>query len=150
MTVRTTKLGGTDWVDGTVLTAADLNDTYAANDGALGEVKQFALSIIGAVTKAALQTRGWAICDGTTPASQGISSPTIATTPNLEHTFMRMSDDESSGGTGGSETHNHAVSSTFHVDDYPSGDTDAVGTTMTSATSTLPTYYELAFFMKVK
>ena len=30
MTIRTVKLGGTDWVDGTVLDAADLNDTFDA------------------------------------------------------------------------------------------------------------------------
>ena len=38
----------------------------------------------GAITKATLQSYGWAICDGTTPATQGISSPTITTTPDLQ------------------------------------------------------------------
>jgi len=28
MTIRTTKLGGTDWSDGEVLYAADMNDTF--------------------------------------------------------------------------------------------------------------------------
>src|SRR3990167_1198391 len=30
MTIRTTKLGGTNWTDGEVLYAADLNDTFGA------------------------------------------------------------------------------------------------------------------------
>ena len=28
MTIRTTKLGGTDWVDGEIVYAEDLNDTF--------------------------------------------------------------------------------------------------------------------------
>ena len=76
--------------------------------GLLGEVRMFALSMTGAVTKASLQGKGWAICDGTTPASQGITSPTIETTPDLQEKFIRMSDDETSGTTGGSnDDHNH-------------------------------------------
>jgi len=30
MAIRTTQLGGTDWADGDILTAADLNDTIEA------------------------------------------------------------------------------------------------------------------------
>ena len=153
----------------------------------LGEVRQFALSMSGAVTKATLQSNGWAICDGTTPTSQGISSPTITTTPDLQNRFIRMSDDETSGTTGGSDTntHNHKWSTegtgnaygiqksssqttcnnltwngtgsteqmqfngnnlggvseaTFHGSNYTSQET----------INTMPSYYELAFFIKVK
>ena len=42
----------------------------------------------GALTKSQLQGYGWAICDGTTPASQGISDATI-TTPDLRERFLR-------------------------------------------------------------
>ena len=124
MAIRNTKLNGTDWDTGNIITKADINDTndamyvYAAP---LGEVKMFALSTSGAVTKTSLQANGFAICDGTTPVSQGISSPTITTTPNLENNFIKGSDDETSG-----------TSSTF-------------GTTGTDYTFT-----EFAFFIKVK
>ena len=178
MTTRLVILGGTDWSDGQVLYAADLNSTLQNLDGALGEVKMFALSMANAVTKATLQTRNWAICDGTNPAAQGISSPTITTTPDLQDKFIRMSDDESSGTTGGAstDTHNHqwatgvsanppnelqtrssgAGAYTFDVNgnymDMPSngsGLNDQVYTNNT-VVDTIPPFYELVFFIKVK
>jgi len=135
--------------------------------GIIGQVTMFALSMSGSVTKATLQGAGWAICDGTTPVSQGITSPTIATTPNLEHTFMRMSDNETSGGTGGSDTHTlteaEMPSHTHSYTHYTSGGSSesGVGSDGLNAATTgskggdtahnnLPTYYEMAFFMKVK
>jgi len=143
-------------------------ELVASGGSELGEVKMFALSMTGAVTKASLQGKGWAICDGTTPATQGISSPTITTTPNLEHKFIRMSDDDSSGSTGGADTHtlteaempSHDHSYTHYG---PSGDGEESGVgqsglfgATTGATggdgahNNLPSYYEMAFFMKVK
>lgn len=179
MTVRTTPLGGTDFVDGEVHYATDLNDTFQAVDEKnqlLGEVRMFALSMTGAVTKANLQAKGWAICDGTTPTAQGISSATITTTPNLENKFIRMSDDETSGTTGGSDTHNHQwhesstgtyggsyESNGTTTNTFPTGGVLNPGTNYnfwrldtsaqdyyTKNASTLPAYYELAFFIKVK
>jgi len=142
------------------------------SDGILGEVRMFALSVSGAVTKASLQARGWAICDGTTAAAQGITSPTItAATPNLENKFIRGSDDEASSGTGGSETHNHqwfessndtswdengGADRSMSITTYAAGSTgpwDMVAQPVdlyTSNTSTLPSYYELVFFIKVR
>ena len=119
--------------------------------GMLGEVKQFALSVSGSLSKATLQGLGWAICDGTDiVATQGITGATITgNAPDLQHTFLRMSDDESSGGTGGSETHNHSIA----FSDPPAHNVDHTNVTSalaTSSASTLPTYYELAFFIKVK
>ncbi len=35
-------------------------------EGMLGEVRMFAISETGAITKLTLQNKGWAICDGTT------------------------------------------------------------------------------------
>ena len=173
MAVRNTTLGGTDFTEEGV-TAADLNDTFdaiAGNLGYLGEVRMFALSETGAVTKATLQAAGWAICDGTTPAAQGISSPTMtAATPDLQHKFIRMSDDESSGSTGGEDTHTLTVAETpAHTHTYnayaadggaatgaDAGSGGLQGTPSTSsvgsgdAHNNLPSYHELAFFMRVR
>jgi len=143
--ILTEKLGGTDITDGNVLYGADLVSTFNSTGANLGEVKMFALSMTGAVTKSALQSCGWAICDGTTPASQGISSPTIETTPDLQDKFLCMSDDETSGTTGGSATHRHALGAIVGGSTFEAG-----GGYYTAYASNLPPFYELAFFIKVK
>ncbi len=140
-------------------------------DGAIGEVKMFALSISGAITKAILQARGWAICDGTTAADQGVTSATItAATPNLENKFIMGSDNETSGSTGGESTHTlteaemPAHTHNVTIQNYTGGGNDiggvgGLGTTSTNATSSVgndtahenkPPYYELVFFIKVR
>jgi hypothetical protein len=160
----------TTFVDGTTALADEVNVNFNNSKAFLGEVRMFALSMTGAITKASLQTAGWAICDGTTPATQGISSPTIETTPNLEHTFIRMSDDDSSGGTGGSDTHNHQYQTDssggdYVIDTVEGGTTHAtynsagneidvpdlyLGDAYTNNADSKPSYYEVAYFMKVK
>ena len=166
----------TTFVAGTKAKAGEVNYNFSNSIVELGEVRMFALSIAGAVTKANLQSRGWAICDGTTPAAQGISSADItAATPNLEHKFIRMSNDESSGGTGGAESHVHqwfnnsgtsGNNSIFIENNAGAGDYNTFqsdGTTpenfdddymntdsYTDSQDSKPPYYELAFFIKVK
>ena len=146
-------------------------ETYNQYDNSkdeLGEIKQFALSMTGAVTKASLQGRGWAICDGTTPADQGISSPTIATTPNLQEKFIRGSSNETTGGTGGASTvtldttqipaHTHAyyiASSTSPGSAAQYGGSGSSSLTTGSAGGGLahenkPPYYDIVYFIKVK
>jgi hypothetical protein len=146
----------------TLVTVADgdqLNEGYynglynelLAGTGHLGEVRMFALSITGAVSKATLQSYGWAICDGTSSSDQGISDATITTTPNLEHKFIRGSDDETSGGTGGTATHTHSVEGNSGGSIYGSGGSSFHWATITSGeTANLPPYYELAYFIRVK
>lgn len=139
--------------NGEATSTSDIPGATPAVEGYLGEVRMFALSMTGAVTKAALQAAGWAICDGTTPASQGISSPTIETTPNLEDKFLRMSDDETSGSTGGAATHTHTIveSGSGPGDKIMGGNTAADYYELTTGSSSnLPPYYEVAYFMKVK
>ncbi len=172
MTIKTTTLGGADWVDGEVLPASDQNDTIeaSAKGGLLGEVKMFALSMTGCLSKATLQGYGWAVCDGTTPATQGISSPTIETTPDLQENFIRMSNDETSGSTGGSDTHNHQWFQSSGDDTWESDGVTTEGIvkqeaadpgangwavesqpdSYTKLSSTLPVYTEMVFFLKVK
>lgn len=165
------------FVAGTKAKASEVNTNFTDVEGAVnnrsaqfGEVRMFALSMTGAVTKASLQGKGWAICDGSTPASQGISSPTITTTPDLQDKFISMSNDETSGTTGGSATHNHkwlddaggsnslTSSTTNGAHTFQSNgsstldfNTPAVtNNSWTQNTTDLPPFYEMAFFMYVK
>jgi len=154
--------------DGDQLNEGYFNDLQYV--GVLGEVRMFEISTTGAVTKATLQSKGWAICDGTTPADQGISSADItAATLDMQHTFIRMSNDESSGDTGGADTvalseaelpaHTHPI----NYSNTDGGTTnscdrgaDVSGTITSNATGSgtahnnIPSYVELAFFRKSK
>lgn len=156
------RLDGVDTTVSNLTTTVNNNKTLAEKDtGLLGEVKQFALSLTGAVTKATLQSKGWAICDGTTPASQGISSPTITTTPDLREKFLRHSANETTGGTGGSSTNTHSHTDT-NVGNYRATGTTSqndgglysTGVVSISIENTtiniLPPYYDICYFIKVK
>lgn len=141
-TTLETRLDGVDTTVSNLTTTVTNNKTLAEKDtGLLGEVRQFALSISGAVTKATLQGKGWAICDGTTPASQGISSPTITTTPNLRSRFLRHSADETTGGTGGSNSvnlqHNHQW---YYVDHVAPNDGSYIDATDTATANRVKSY----------
>lgn len=157
--------------DSKYTTPKGVKENITANSGFLGEVRMISLSIAGAITKSAMQSAGWAICDGTSPATQGITGATITTTDDLQDKFIRMSDDETSGTTGGSETdtlpnHLHPVSITSNPGIYAGGtpvgpsssggahDHLVAGNTGNPSSSptidTLPPFYEMAFFIKVK
>lgn len=167
------------FTNGTNANATEVNENFAYCDkdiGLLGEVRMFALSMTGAVTKASLQAKGWAICDGTTPATQGISGATITSTPDLQEKFLRMSNDETSGTTGGTTDHNHkwlntsiVLNNTFNsagatksalVGDeggaystgtnWLSAGNTADGWNYTDKVDNLPPFYEVVYFMKVK
>lgn len=119
--------------------------------GCLSEIKQFDLSRTGAVTKEDLQAAGWAICDGTTPASQGISDPIITTTPDLGHLFLRMSDDDTSGDTGGVDTNSFSWTSDSVDDNGVNVVAMIEGTSAgTKNFDNKPPFYELVPFIKVK
>jgi len=167
-TTLETRLDGVDTTVSNLTTTVNNNKTLAEKDtGLLGEVRQFALSITGAVTKATLQSKGWAICDGTTPESQGISDAIITTTPDLREKFLRHSANETTGGTGGASTvtlditqipsHRHTItggtstgSSAFAA---ASGTSTTMNTSFTGgglAHENLPPYYDICYFIKVK
>jgi len=75
----------------------------SSQHGYLGEVRQFAVTMTNALSVATMITYGWAVCDGTTPASQGVGTPTITTTPNLVDKFL-SGHATASGGSGGAST----------------------------------------------
>lgn len=83
------------------------SNSIPLTQGFLGEVRMFAISLSGAVSKEFLQSKGWAICDGSTSESQGIQNPVILQSPDLQYKFIRMSNSETSGAIGGTEAHNH-------------------------------------------
>jgi len=145
-------------VDGNTIEVSELNENFSNSKHFLGELKQICLSISGAETKANLQAKGWAVCDGTTPSTQGISDADITTTPNLQDKFIRMSNDETSGTTGGTTSHNHTGTTYTENEDATTMDgaggyvaTDNHTHNFTTDTeNNLPPYYEVVFFMKVK
>jgi len=145
--------------------------------GFLGEVRMIALSLAGADGLAYINSKGWAICDGSSPVSQGISDALISETPDLSHKFIRGSNSTTSGGGGGSESHNHqwlgeggvdfnrpltreAVNARTHSWDS-NGDkrklseldgyyNSFLANAYTTLVETIPPYYELVFIIKVK
>ncbi|MFN8207389.1 MAG: hypothetical protein U0T82_08275 [Bacteroidales bacterium] len=132
-----------------------------SGEGALGEVKMFALSMTGAVTKEALQAKGWAVCDGTSPLSQGISGAAFSATPDLRQKFIRASNDATSGSTGGQDnitvghSHNMVGSSSGPSGKITGGNTSNLYFQTYTANADIsfdnrPAYYSLVFFMKVK
>jgi len=131
--------------------------------GFIGEVRMIALSMTGADDLAYIKGKGWAICDGTTPESQGISNPSITSTPNMENKFMRMSNNNTSGATGNAD-HSHNIWGYGYI--YPtsssSGTIQGNGPVVQgfnnsphheisiANNTSIVTFYELVFIIKVK
>lgn len=155
------------------------NDTLSISNGSsiplplgyLGEIKSFVVSISGAITIAELQARGWAICDGTSPDSQGIVNALLTVTPNMQDRFLKMSTNTSTGNTGGFAEHNHQWQGATNqgsprswradgITQFDNGSTadngysrtivDASQSIYTKNNSSLPPFYEILFFIKVK
>lgn len=64
--------------------AGEVNGNFAAVAVGVGSIITHTTNLGGSETIAELQARGFALCDGTTPASQGITDPLItAAMPNL-------------------------------------------------------------------
>ncbi len=155
------------FTQGDMIVDGDANFGGMLTGGMLGEIRMFALSEANSITKSQLLAAGWAVCDGNTPASQGIADPAIITTPDLQQRFIRMSEDQSSGATGGEAEHIldiNEIPAHLHEIDTSSeagstgirrGATDGfmADSELTGggqAHNNLPPYYELVFFIKVK
>ncbi len=69
----------------------------------VGTLFSFLKDYTGADTLETVRDNGWAVCDGTTPVSQGVTDPVITATPNLNDTYLKGA--STSGLVGGSNTH---------------------------------------------
>lgn len=109
----------------------------------LGSVKAWLKSFTGSIAL----SYGWVECNGQV-LSDSASPYDGETIPDLNASagtarFLRGS--TTSGATGGSETHAHAIPA-----GGPISNAGVLGASGTSATSTLPSYYEVVWIMKVK
>jgi hypothetical protein len=88
----------------------------------------------------------WVLCDGSVISDER-SLINGVTTPNLngDHRFLRGA--SSSGGTGGSEEHNHTIASQDNIEDTGSG--EYVRKSYTSTENHLPPYYNIIWIMRV-
>lgn len=100
----------------------------------IGTIIPVYIGLTGVPSTAALQASGWALCDGTTPASQGIVGAAVNSTPDLNNAgrFLRggtlagvaQADNVGthshtasfSGATDNQGTHSHTVSGTTSTD----------------------------------
>ena len=79
--------------------AGEVNGNFAAVAVGVGSIIAHTTNLAGSETVLELQARGFALCDGTTPASQGITDAIItAATPNLNGgRFLRGGNNGQSG-----------------------------------------------------
>lgn len=91
----------------------------------------------------------WVECNGQTlsDAESIFNGDTIPNLNGVSGTKRFLRGSSTSGTTGGSETHQHTISTTGV---QAPGATTASNNSITGATSTLPSYYEVVFIMRVK
>jgi hypothetical protein len=155
MAIRNENMGGTDWSNGDILKAVDLNDTFDNTVAGVDETNIFfRASPIGAViawlkdyTNTPSLPSSWVECNGQTLDDEE-SVYDGQTIPDLNggNRFLRGS--SSSGTTGGSDTHNHTVNKTY--DDFNTAGSNALTNITLDAASSLPKYYEVVWIMRVK
>ena len=133
-----------------VLSQSDATKTWhpvlaAAPQVPIGSIISWAKSYTG--TPSLPADNSYVQCDGQT-LSDGGSVYNGQVIPNLNATNRFLRGQTTSGGTGGSETHSHSIPQGAYVNS--GGGDPANHSTPTGNTSTLPTYYEVVWIMRVK
>ena len=124
--------------DGDVLYASEFNATAP-----IGVIMPWLKSY----TNTPALPEGWVECDGSTLSdADSVYDGQVIPDLNGDNRFLRGN--STSGGTGGTENHTHTNSSTLQVRDE--GTLIGYATTGVNSTSTLPTYYEVVWIMKIK
>ena len=142
-TQQMTQLGDsieTAEIDDLAVTFAKLSTACQRQLVPVGTILLWAKSITGVPS---IPT-GWIECDGSavSDADSPINGQNV---PNLTNKMIRGA--ATSGGTGGSDTHSHGLTSKGNAPDAQ-GDCAAEGST--DSASTLPAYYEVVFIIKIK
>ena len=154
MAIKSEYLGGaSDWENGEVLEAQDLLDTMkeaAIVSGPVGCV----FAWLKTLTNTPSLPDNWVECNGQT-ISDADSVYNGVVIPNLNaNRFLRGN--STSGGTGGSDTHTHTGSTGFNSNGTPGGDIAHTSqgrhthSFTTDKGSTLPSYYEVVWIMRIK
>ena len=134
-------LGSTSEVVGIAISATQIKLIKMINNRELGEIIMHNPTVTGAKTLVNMRGLGFAVCDGTTPASQGISSPIIATTPDMTDRFVygHATTAETTGGTA-------LITTSTSSDSGSGGDTKVVSV----STENRPPFVTMVFMMKVR
>jgi len=115
MTIKNGNLGGSDWTNGEVLFAEDLNDTFDATyDGLVpigGVIPWFKdLNQVPSIPDSFVECNGQTVNDPESPLD-GVSVPDLNGSSDSDSRFLRGH--VSSEGTGGSATHGHGTDLQF-------------------------------------
>ena len=117
-------------------------ESRSIGDVPVGGIVSWAKSLSGVPNL----TEGWVECDGAVLVD-ALSSLNGQTIPDLNGDNRFLRGESTSGGTGGSESHSHTIMDAAGQSGTGSQD---LGSGTTGATSTLPTYYEVVWIMRVR
>jgi hypothetical protein len=132
----------TTFADNNILTAGQLNDNFTLLPP-IGTIVSWAKSLTGTPALPA----NWVECNGATLSDAG-SPLNGQVMPNLNATNRFLRGSTSSGATGGSETHSHPLNpATVMMQGWAGW---CIRTAVTGTSSTLPTYYEVVWIIRVK
>ncbi len=129
----------------TLITGTTLieKESRSIGDTPIGGIVAWAKSLSGVPNLA----EGWVECDGSV-LSDALSPLNGQTIPDLNGDNRFLRGEATSGGTGGSESHSHGILT--EADTPAGGASELPNSASTAGASTLPTYYEVVWIMRVR